>query len=165
MFYYTKRIWYQARTRNSSMFVRMIGSLPTLFGKVKKRKSCARENIARFSVGDAATYPGGITRNRWTRHLERLPGPEQQPRFCREAVARPWRCLGSRGCGQGKRRFSIEIKDESGAGPEQPLDSEVHGPHTAYNQTALWCLSCRMRHCMLKHAHGPRQRCHWVRGG
>ena len=41
-----------------------------------------------------------------------------------------------RGCGQGKRRRSTELNDESGAGPEQPLDSEVHVPHIAYNQTA-----------------------------
>ena len=46
------------------------------------------------------------------------------------------RGLGSRGCGQGKRRRSTEPSDGSGAGPEQPLDSEAHGPHTAYNQTA-----------------------------
>ena len=46
------------------------------------------------------------------------------------------RGLGSRGCGQGKTRRSTEPNDESGAGPEQLLDSEVHGPHTAYNQTA-----------------------------
>jgi len=46
------------------------------------------------------------------------------------------RGLGSRGCGQGKRRRTTEPNDESGAGPEQPLDSEVHGPHTVYNQTA-----------------------------
>jgi len=44
--------------------------------------------------------------------------------------------LGSRGCDQGKRLRSTEPNDESGTGPEQPLDSEVHGPHTAYNQTA-----------------------------
>ena len=46
------------------------------------------------------------------------------------------RGMGSRGCGQGKRRRSTEPSDESSAGPEQPLDSEVCGPHTAYNQTA-----------------------------
>ena len=46
------------------------------------------------------------------------------------------RGLGTRGCGQGKRRRSTEPNDESGAGPEQPLDSEVHGPPTVYNQTA-----------------------------
>ena len=44
--------------------------------------------------------------------------------------------LCSRGCGQVKRRRSTEPNDESGAGPELPLDSQVHGPHTAYNQTA-----------------------------
>ena len=51
------------------------------------------------------------------------------------------RGLGSRGCGQDNSWCSTEPSDESGAGSEQSLDSEVHGPHTVYNQTAASVVS------------------------
>ena len=38
--------------------------------------------------------------------------------------------------GQETAQHRVQVNDESGAGPKQPLDSEVHGPHTAYKQTA-----------------------------
>ena len=90
------------------------------------------------SGGDAAT--GGI---RWHDPQSLDEASRTAPRARAAAALLPrgrgrgrGRGLGSRGCGQGKRRRSTEPDDESGAGPEQPLDSEVHGPHTAYNQTA-----------------------------
>ena len=76
------------------------------------------------------------TRNRWTRHLERLLRPEQQPRYYREAVteavAVTWVAMDAARARDG----TAKPNNESGAGPEQPLDSEVHGTHTVYNQTA-----------------------------
>ena len=38
--------------------------------------------------------------------------------------------------GQETAQHRVQVNDESGAGPKQPLDSEVHGPHTVYNQTS-----------------------------
>jgi len=41
----------------------------------------------------------------------------------------------------GQETAQKEHNDESSAGPEQPLDSEVHGPHTAYKQTEAGVVS------------------------